>query len=49
MTEATRTQDPAAGRVAIALAVVIVVTVVSLIVFFVVGGVFGPLNDVGTA
>ena len=49
MAEATRTQDPATGRVATALAVVIVVTVVSLIVFFVVGGVFGPLNDVGNA
>ena len=49
MIEATRAQDPAAGRVAIALTVVIVATVVSLIVFFIVGGVFGPINDVGNA
>jgi small-conductance mechanosensitive channel len=49
MAEVTSTQDHAAGRVALALAFVIVVTVVCLIVFFIVGGVFGPLNDVGNA
>ena len=49
MAEATHSQDPAAGRVAIALTLVIALSVVSLIVFFVVGGVFGPLNDVGNA
>jgi hypothetical protein len=49
MAEATRVQDRIAGQVAIALAVLIVVTVASLIAFFVVGGVFGPLNDVGNA
>ena len=49
MAEVARTQVPAAGRVALALAVVIVVTVICLIVFFIVGGVFGPLNDIGNA
>lgn len=39
----------AAGWVAIALAVVIVVTVVCLVLLFTVGGVFGPMNDVGNA
>lgn len=39
------------GRVAIALAVVTVVTIVFLVIFFAGGGVgdFGPLNDVGNA
>ena len=38
-----------AGSLAIALAAVIVVTVISLVLLFTVGGIFGPVNDVGNA
>ena len=40
-------RDSAAGWVAIALGIVIVATLVVLLVFFIVGGPFGSINDVG--
>ena len=49
MAEARRAREPAVGWVATALAVVIVATVALLAVFFIYGGPFGLLNDVGNA
>ena len=42
-------RDSAAGWVAIVLAIVIVATLVVLLIFFIVAGPFGPINDGGNA
>lgn len=49
MDDSARARDSAAGWVAIALGIVIVATLVVLLVFFIVGGPFGPINDAGNA